>query len=113
VIVCDLHMPGMDVCVFPSALKERAGFRHIPVIAITGSESDAALIRTLEAGLASHQTRHGRGHPGSDQACAEVFRRFGMTKQTAKRKRDQLGIAPPFSPRAVAADADAGGILKL
>jgi CheY-like chemotaxis protein len=54
VILCDLHMPGMDGCAFLSLLKERAGLEHIPVIAVTGSESDRALMRTLEAGFTAH-----------------------------------------------------------
>lgn len=54
VIVCDLYMPGMDGCAFVSRLREDAGFGHIPVIAVTGSVSDRALMRTLEAGFNAH-----------------------------------------------------------
>jgi CheY-like chemotaxis protein len=54
VIICDLHMPKMDGCAFLARLKERAGFGQIPVIAVTGSESDEALMRTLEAGFTAH-----------------------------------------------------------
>lgn len=54
VIICDLHMPGMDGCAFLSRLREKAGFGHIPVIALTGSQSDRALTRTLVAGFDAH-----------------------------------------------------------
>jgi CheY-like chemotaxis protein len=54
VIVCDLHMPGMDGCAFVTELREKLGLGHVPVIALTGSASDNALLRTLEAGFQAH-----------------------------------------------------------
>lgn len=53
VIVCDLHMPRMDGCAFVQELQER-GLGHIPVIALTGSASDSALMRTFAAGFRAH-----------------------------------------------------------
>jgi CheY-like chemotaxis protein len=53
VIVCDLHMPRMDGCAFVEKLQED-GLGHIPVIALTGSASDAAMIRTFTAGFRAH-----------------------------------------------------------
>jgi CheY-like chemotaxis protein len=53
VIVCDLHMPGMDGCGFVEQMRQELKV-EIPVIALTGSESERALIRTLEAGFKGH-----------------------------------------------------------
>ena len=57
VIVCDLHMPGMDGCAFLARMREKAGFGHVPVIALTGSVSNGAVMRTLEAGFQAHLTK--------------------------------------------------------
>jgi CheY-like chemotaxis protein len=53
VIVCDLHMPGMDGCGFVEQMRQELKV-EIPVIALTGSESERALIRTWEAGFKGH-----------------------------------------------------------
>jgi CheY-like chemotaxis protein len=53
VIICDLHMPGMDGCGFVEHLRQELKL-DIPVIALTGSESERALLRTLEAGFHGH-----------------------------------------------------------
>jgi len=54
VIVCDLHMPVMDGGTFVARLRDDARYRHIPVIALTGSATNRALIETLEAGFSAH-----------------------------------------------------------
>ena len=54
VILCDLHMPRMDGCEFLTRLREQVGFGRIPAIAVTGNESEDALLRTLEAGFTAH-----------------------------------------------------------
>lgn len=51
VILCDLHMPGLDGCRFVARLREMAGFGHIPVLMLTADNSDAARKRALEAGF--------------------------------------------------------------
>jgi CheY-like chemotaxis protein len=38
-IVCDMHLPGMDGCDFLSRIRAHAGFAHIPVLAVTGDAS--------------------------------------------------------------------------
>jgi CheY-like chemotaxis protein len=53
VIICDLHMPGMDGCGFVDHMKRELKL-DVPVIALTGSESERALFRTLEAGFIGH-----------------------------------------------------------
>jgi CheY-like chemotaxis protein len=53
VIVCDLHMPRMDGCAFVERLRQ-GGLGHIPVIALTGSASDNAMMRTFAAGFRAH-----------------------------------------------------------
>ena len=70
VIVCDLHMPGMDGCAFVSRLKDALGLGHIPVIALTGSVSDSALMRTLEAGFSAHLRK-----PVSEESLQAQIRR--------------------------------------
>ena len=73
VIVCDLHMPGMDGCAFLSQVKEHAGFGSIPVIAVTGSLSDNAMMRTLEAGFDAHLVKPVTG----DALQAQIGRVLG------------------------------------
>ena len=53
VIICDLHMPGMDGCGFVEHMRRELRL-SVPVIALTGSESERALFRTLEAGFHGH-----------------------------------------------------------
>ncbi|MET0554630.1 MAG: response regulator [Vicinamibacteria bacterium] len=53
VIICDLHMPGLDGCGFVDQMRRELKL-DIPVIALTGSESERAVIRTLEAGFQGH-----------------------------------------------------------
>jgi CheY-like chemotaxis protein len=53
VIICDLHMPGMDGCGFVEHMRRELKL-DVPVIALTGSESERALFRTLEAGFHGH-----------------------------------------------------------
>jgi CheY-like chemotaxis protein len=53
VIICDLHMPGMDGCGFVEHMRQQLKL-DVPVIALTGSESERALFRTLEAGFHGH-----------------------------------------------------------
>jgi len=53
VIICDLHMPGMDGCGFVEHMRRELEI-HVPVIALTGSESERAMFRTLEAGFHGH-----------------------------------------------------------
>jgi CheY-like chemotaxis protein len=53
VIVCDLHMPGLDGCGFVAQMRRELQV-DVPVIALTGSESEQALLRTLEAGFRGH-----------------------------------------------------------
>jgi CheY-like chemotaxis protein len=53
VIICDLHMPGMDGCGFVDRMRRELKL-DVPVIALTGSESERALFRTLEAGFHGH-----------------------------------------------------------
>jgi CheY-like chemotaxis protein len=53
VIICDLHMPGLDGCGFVDQMRRELKL-DIPVIALTGSESERALLQTLEAGFRGH-----------------------------------------------------------
>ena len=53
VIICDLHMPGMDGCGFVEHMRRELKL-DVPVIALTGSESERALFRTLDAGFRGH-----------------------------------------------------------
>jgi CheY-like chemotaxis protein len=53
VIICDLHMPGLDGCGFVEHMRRELKL-EVPVIALTGSESERALFRTLEAGFCGH-----------------------------------------------------------
>ena len=53
VIICDLHMPGMDGCGFVEHMRRELEL-DVPVIALTGSESERALFRTLDAGFRGH-----------------------------------------------------------
>jgi CheY-like chemotaxis protein len=51
-IVCDMHLPGIDGCEFLSRIRAHAGFAHIPVLALSG---DASLSnRIAEVGFAAH-----------------------------------------------------------
>jgi CheY-like chemotaxis protein len=54
VILCDLHMPGLDGCAFIQRVKTELGLAHIPVIAVTGRAEREDLMRTMEAGFAGH-----------------------------------------------------------
>jgi two-component system CheB/CheR fusion protein len=73
VIISDLHMPGMDGCAFVTHLRQDAGHGHIPVIALTGSATDRALISTLEAGFDAHLVK-----PVTDEALhAQIHRVLG------------------------------------
>jgi CheY-like chemotaxis protein len=54
VIVCDLHMPRMDGCAFLQHIRAMEGLGHVPVIALTGSASNDAMLRTLAAGFKAH-----------------------------------------------------------
>jgi CheY-like chemotaxis protein len=54
VVVCDLHMPRMDGAEFVRRLRELTEVGRIPVIAVTGSSSDRAVVATMDAGFNAH-----------------------------------------------------------
>jgi len=54
VVLCDLRMPGMDGFELNARIRHDPRWQHIPVIAITGLDSQADYHRTLEAGFAGH-----------------------------------------------------------
>jgi CheY-like chemotaxis protein len=54
VIFCDIKMPRLDGCGFLQRMREELGLSRIPVIAVSGSGSEKALLRTLEMGFRGH-----------------------------------------------------------
>jgi CheY-like chemotaxis protein len=54
VIFCDMKMPRLDGCGFVQRLRDELGLSRIPVIAVTGSPSAKALLRTLERDFQGH-----------------------------------------------------------
>ncbi len=52
VVLCDLHLPAVDGYDFLARVRETAGLRDLPVIAISASHPAAE--RALEAGFAAH-----------------------------------------------------------
>jgi CheY-like chemotaxis protein len=48
VILCDIHLPGMDGCALLQRIKGELGLGHVPVIAVTG---DPRFGRLKEAGF--------------------------------------------------------------
>jgi CheY-like chemotaxis protein len=70
VIICDLHMPGMDGCSLIGQVREKVGLTRVPVIALTGSESEQAMMRTLVAGFEAHLLKPITG----DAVARQVYR---------------------------------------
>jgi CheY-like chemotaxis protein len=53
-IFCDLRMPGLDGFGFVKRLREHPKLSRIPVIAVTGLDSDQDILRSWAAGFAGH-----------------------------------------------------------
>lgn len=74
VIVCDLHLPGMDGCALVGLVRGKLGLTQVPVIAVTGSVSEDAVLRTLDAGFQAHLVK-----PVTGEAVASQVRRVLRT----------------------------------
>ena len=57
VIICDIVMPGMDGYEFLQIIKNRAEFRDIPVIMLTGQESVDKKVKGLDMGASDYLTK--------------------------------------------------------
>jgi len=57
IILCDLEMPGMDGFKFLSMMGSREELQDIPVIMLTGRESQDAKVRALEQGASDYVTK--------------------------------------------------------
>jgi CheY-like chemotaxis protein len=73
VIVSDVQMPHMDGCELVLQVRKSAQFGRIPVIALTGQTSEAAMLRTLEAGFDAYLVKPVSG----DALTAQVLRVLG------------------------------------
>jgi len=57
IILCDLEMPGMDGFKFLTMMGTREELQDIPVIMLTGRESQEAKVRALEQGASDYVTK--------------------------------------------------------
>jgi CheY-like chemotaxis protein len=55
--ILDLGMPGLDGCEVARRVREWAGPRLIPLVAVTGEDGDEARRRTADAGFDLHLTK--------------------------------------------------------
>ncbi len=57
IILCDLHLPGVDGYGFLERVKAISELASIPVIAISASHPELERDRSIEAGFAAHLTK--------------------------------------------------------
>ena len=57
VVLCDLEMPGMDGLELLARMNDEAALREIPVILLTGNESQVEKIRCLGEGASDYVTK--------------------------------------------------------
>lgn len=53
-IVADLSMPGMGGVALCKALRELPQYKHLPIIILSGMESEGARLEALEAGATAY-----------------------------------------------------------
>jgi CheY-like chemotaxis protein len=53
-VLCALHLRGMDGYAFLARLRERAAFGRLPVIAMSDERARAGVIKILSAGFSGH-----------------------------------------------------------
>lgn len=57
VVLCDLHLPGVDGFMFLEQVRAIPGLRDLPVIAISASHPAITRERALAEGFAAHLTK--------------------------------------------------------
>ncbi len=70
-VLCDLTMPIMDGIEFASQMRQRPKYRHVLLVAVTGRDSDADVLRTWNAGFDAHLVK-----PVTVEALRAIARRL-------------------------------------
>lgn len=87
-VLCDLEMPGMDGFAFLDLLSALDELREIPVIMLTGHESQSEKIRGLERGASDYVTKP--FHPGELVARIKVQLKIKHLQDSLRESNRQL-----------------------
>lgn len=98
VVLCDLEMPGTDGFKLLELVNARPELRDIPVIILTGQESQDDKIRGLEHGASDYVTKP--FHPGELIARVRVQLKIKLLQDSLKesnRELERLSLTDPLT----------------